>query len=318
MKKAVLLFMGGMLLLSLSVASAQTQGKKVLYIDSYHEGYAWSDGITKGVQTALSGSGVELKIFRMDTKRNNNEEFKKQAAEKAKAVIEEFKPDVVIASDDNASKFLIEPYYKGGDLPFVFCGVNWDASIYGFPVSNVTGMVEVDAVPQLIDQLKKFGKNQGDRIGYISENVETSMKNPKYYKSIFNIDIQTAFSESYEQFKKDFVDIQKNVDVLIIDYVDGWKDQGVDDFIIQNTTVPTGVFQDSFATHALIGFTKVAEEQGGWAADAALKILKGTSPADIPIAKNKEGMLILNAKVAEKLSVTIPPEILESADQIIE
>jgi hypothetical protein len=30
-------------------------GKKVLFIDSYHEEYAWSDGITRGVQSTLEG-----------------------------------------------------------------------------------------------------------------------------------------------------------------------------------------------------------------------------------------------------------------------
>ena len=65
-------------------------------------------------------------IFRMDTKRNTDEEFKKTAALKAKAEIEASKPDVVIAADDNASKYLIQPYFKDASLPFVFCGVNWD------------------------------------------------------------------------------------------------------------------------------------------------------------------------------------------------
>jgi hypothetical protein len=82
----------------------------------------------------LKESGIELKVFRMDTKRNADEAFKKDAALKAKAEIEAFKPDVVIASDDNASKFLIEPYYKNASLPFVFCGVNWDEKCTGFPV----------------------------------------------------------------------------------------------------------------------------------------------------------------------------------------
>ena len=129
-------------------------GKKILFIDSYHEGYAWSDGITRGVQSTLEGTGVNLKVIRMDTKRNTSDDFKKAAARKARAEIEAFKPDVVIAANDNASKFLIEPYFKNAELPFVFCGVNWDASVYGFPYSNTTGMVEVTPIPQIIDQLK--------------------------------------------------------------------------------------------------------------------------------------------------------------------
>lgn len=90
----------------------------------------------------------------MDTKRNPAEEFSKAAALKARTTIEEFRPDVVIASDDNASKYLIMPYYKDAELPFVFCGINWDASIYGFPYKNVTGMIEVALVSEIFRHLK--------------------------------------------------------------------------------------------------------------------------------------------------------------------
>ncbi len=49
----------------------------------------------------------------MDTKRNTSEEFKQEAALKAKALIESSNPDVVIVSDDNAVKCLVQPYnYK--------------------------------------------------------------------------------------------------------------------------------------------------------------------------------------------------------------
>ena len=72
-----------------AISAKPYDGKKIIYIDSYHEGYPWSDGITMGVQSTLEGTGVELKIHRMDTKRNPSDEFKKQAALGAKSVIEE-------------------------------------------------------------------------------------------------------------------------------------------------------------------------------------------------------------------------------------
>ena len=54
--------------------------QRVLFIDSYHEGYPWSDGITAGIQGVFEGTNVTLKVHRMDTKRNGSEEFKKKAA----------------------------------------------------------------------------------------------------------------------------------------------------------------------------------------------------------------------------------------------
>ena len=64
--------------LSTPCLAGKYDGKKVLFIDSYHEGYGWSDGITKGIETTLDGSGVELNIVRMDTKRNTDDAFKKK------------------------------------------------------------------------------------------------------------------------------------------------------------------------------------------------------------------------------------------------
>jgi hypothetical protein len=103
--------------------------KKVLLVDSYHEGYAWSDGEVAGAKSVFKDT-VDLKVVRMDTKRNPSADAKKQAGEKVKAEIEAFKPDAVIVLDDNSVKYVTVPFYKDSPLPFVFAGVNWDASSY--------------------------------------------------------------------------------------------------------------------------------------------------------------------------------------------
>ena len=77
----------------------------------------------------------------MDTKRHSSAPAKKKSALAAKAVIDSWKPDVVITADDNAVKYLIGPYYKNKKLPFVFCGLNWTAAEYGLPYTNATGML---------------------------------------------------------------------------------------------------------------------------------------------------------------------------------
>lgn len=294
-------------------------GKKVLFIDSYHEGYAWSDGITRGVQSTLEGTGVNLKVIRMDTKRNTSDDFKKAAALKAKAEIEAFKPDVVIAADDNASKFLIEPYFKNAKLPFVFCGVNWDAAVYGYPYSNTTGMVEVTPIPQIIDQLKPYAR--GSRMGMIAPDLLTAKKEAANYQSVFGYDVTTYYAKDLEDWKKGFLELQNQVDMIIVASDGGLYDDKSDElraFVEAHTKIPTGAAYDFMAPLALISYGKVAEEQGAWSAQSALKILDGTPPSGIPIVKNKEGTLIINAKIAKALRVSIPYELIASADQVIE
>lgn len=320
-KRCLEFFLSTILVFALSAScfAASYQGKKILFIDSYHQGYPWSDGVTEGVKSVIEPSGAELKIIRMDTKRNKSDDFKKEAALKAKAVIEQFKPDVVIASDDNASKYIIVPYFKDGDLPFVFCGLNWDASIYGFPMRNVTGMVEVSPVPQLLEQLKPFAK--GNRVGHLAGDVTSARKEGEYIKKIFGLDLVEVYAKDLDDWKKGFKEIQDKVDMLIVGNtagIVGWDNGDAAAFAVSHTKIPTGATQPFIADYAMITFGKVSTEQGAWAAQSALKILDGTSPADIPIVKNKEGELIVNVKIAQASGFEIPFELVQSADKVIE
>jgi hypothetical protein len=291
-------------------------GKKIVWVDSYHEGYEWSDGVEAGIRGVLDGTGVELKIVRMDTLRNTGDEFGNSAAEKAKAEIETFEPDVVIASDDNAQKYLIVPYFKDKSLPVVFCGVNWDASVYGYPTDNVTGMVEVELAVQIFENLKRYAR--GDRVGYLGPDITTERKiSQAYNQRFFNGEMKVRWVNTFDEFKEAFPEIQEEVDVLYIGNnagIEGWDDEEAESFVVENTRVPTGVRTDWMAPYALIALAKKSEEQGEWAAQAALRILDGTPISEIPVAENKEGRLILNLNIAEKMDVVFPPSMLKNAE----
>lgn len=322
-------FLGIASMLVLAVAAGQAgaagkyTGKKILFIDSYHEGYAWSDGTLAGARSVLDQSGADVRVVRMDTKRKKTDEDKLAAAEMVRQTIESYRPDVVIASDDNASKYVIKPFYKDAALPFVFCGVNWDASGYGFPYSNVTGMVEVAAVDELFAFLERLTK--GRRVGYLAADVFTAQKELANIEKTFEMRFaDVRYATTLEEWQTAYREMQGKVDILLVGNsagIDDWNDEAAARFVERHSKVPSGAIHEHMVDFALIGYTKLSQEQGEWAAQTALRILDGVRPADIPITRNKQGELIVNARIAEGLggSVTLElAEIMQSADRVIE
>jgi ABC-type uncharacterized transport system substrate-binding protein len=299
--------------------NTRSSGPRILFIDSYHQGYEWSDGITTGVQQVLSSQNVSLKIHRMDTKRNTSEEFKKQAALKAKALIDQFKPDIVIAADDNASKYLIVPYYRGGNLPFVFAGVNWDASGYGFPASNVTGMVEVSAVREMIDIVRSI--SGGERIGSLGGDTTTMHKEVEKTRDILGIEFdEVAYAKTFDEWKQLYMEMQDKVDILYMYNnagIEGWSDEQAAKFVRENARIPSASVQSWMAPYVLVTHTKDPVEQGEYAAQTALRILNGTSPSAIPLTTNRRGRTIINNNMANRLSLEIPASVISAADDVL-
>ncbi len=292
---------------------------KCLYIASYHNEQPWTNTIGKSLRAVLKGK-CEVKQFDLDTKRNPDPGFGRQKALEAKALIESWKPDIVIASDDNASKYLIKPYFKNAKLPFVFCGLNAPPQEYGYPYSNVTGMLEVEPIRTTIKQIKRILPD-AETAACFRANDSSSEKICNRYKKIykrFGINIKLVTVNSMDDFEKELLEAQKSDFIIVANvvYLADWDIDRVKEILLKQSEKLTVGFSKTATDHVMLSFALTAEEQGEYAALTALKILEGTRPDEIPIIPNYKWNLYINEPLLKKAGTKLPRDLMQKAIKV--
>lgn len=308
---------------------------KVFYVNSYHKTFPWGDSIEHGLLKTLncidkshstspnrvpvridcSQSPIELVVWRMDTKRNTDTDWRKAQALKIMDYIKTWKPDIVLFSDDNAAIFLGVPYLLNSETPVVFCGTAWDASQYGFDKkNNVTGMVEVAQIEHLFGLLSQYSK--GERLGVMGADTLSCRRASEYYQKKLGKKIIESWANTVDEFKTKYMELQKKTDIIILEdlfTLKGYDRKDMVQFLMNNTKVPTGALYYVYSYQALITCANMGEEQGAYIGNTALRVLNGERPEDIPLVTNKKAKIILNMKLAKKLEITFPMDLIEGA-----
>ncbi|MGB5276393.1 MAG: hypothetical protein WBO16_04470 [Gammaproteobacteria bacterium] len=298
-----------MTILAVLLMATTADAAKCVYISSYHKGYAWSDGVERGLLKSLRDK-CDLTTFDMNTKRIKDETAIRKAALEAKQLIDQTQPDVVIASDDSASKYLIVPYYKDAAIPFVFCGVNWTVEQYGYPFSNVTGMIEVAAIEQMFDKAAAI-TGRINRAYYIGADTLTEKKNLSRFEAAGQADrielisrLVSSMSDWIEAYEA-----AQQADLIILGSHAGirdWDEEAVLKAIKPITKKLSTTNHGWMMPYTMFGMTKIPEEQGEWAGKVAIEILNGTPPSAIPIIPNRHFNIIVNYALLDIAHIKLP------------
>lgn len=313
-------------------AETASEKPKILLVQSYHPEYAWTAGITRGVQEILSQETVQLEIVYLDGKRHNNVAWKEKRGAEIRARIQEWQPQVVITADDDAQAFVAQ--YFVSQLPyFVFCGVNEDPSIYGFPASNVTGIL---ARPHMAHSLQYLRDVLGPsyslrRLAFMADRDATSIGAFNFIRKQHEIEekvVAYSLTNHYEQWKERVREFDRDADAIFFyTYHTIQEKEGevslegakVMKWTIENMERPSvGFFDFTIQEGALCGVVSSSEEHGRKAAGMVLEILKGTKPDMIPMVHAEEGLWMINLKTAKRLGLQISDAILKSADKVFD
>ena len=158
--------------------------KKIVYINSYHKGHPSSDEIMEGFVKNMPADSFDVYSFYMDTKRNTSTEYTENKARILLDSIIMLNPEILIVSDDNAVKFLVEPNLNQLKMPIVFCGVNWTADEYKLPHKQVTGILEILPVSQAV-RIVKENCPYARKLLVLNENTTTSRKEVQVLRNLF-------------------------------------------------------------------------------------------------------------------------------------
>ena len=291
-------------------SGCQKKTKRVFYVNSYHQGYPPSDEVFAAIRQVFdSVQSIQFESFFLDSKRNPSPESISEKVALALEQIQKFKPDLIIASDDDAVKYLVVPHFKGKEIPVVFCGVNWSADQYGLPASNVTGMLEVLPLKENLQQVKLFNP-EARKMLILSENSTSEQNNRVLLDTLFRssgFEPEYTLVNEFAEWKTAFIAANQTFDVIYLPTngaIKNWDNAEAVQTVSHNIQVPVITCDDFMMPYCVFGMTKVASEQGEWAAKTALEILNGKSIGEIPLTRNIQSKVFLNQELAAKIGFT--------------
>ncbi len=312
-----------------SAADDGFPGRKVLVVHSYDRGFAWTADIDDALQRALIPRQVQVRTFFMDTNLHPLEADIAAAGRRAADLMLDFRPDVVIASDDNAQKHFAARYAGNASAPsFVFCGVNKPPATYGYPAVNVTGVTENLAWAKGLELLRSLKPSIG-KIAVLMDVRPSSLTEAEKMRSAGPGDIEAAWFaiDSLEEWKRRVRTASSEYDALAILTCHNLADaegrivpaEQVMLWTRDNAALPSlGFFDYTVADGALCGVIQTGFEHGSLAASLALRILGGERAGDIPIVTQTRGLIMLNGFTARKLGIEIPHRLAQEAAAIVE
>jgi len=311
--------------------AAQGAPKRVYVVHSYHEGQVEHvDEMSRGIRDALKDTGAELEFFYMDTKRHTDEEGKRDAGRRAQQKALEFRPDVVLTMDDDAQKYFAVEYSARPDAaPLVFSGVNGEASDYGFPKDNVTGVLERPVLTESIELLQKISPD-ARKLVLLGDATPTTSGFFRYAKTLKVPAEILAYEqpETFDQFKDAVRKYDGQGDACGVYTVRALRvkegsdervaEQDVIAWLQSNSRHPTVGFFDSAAKSGILcGIAVSMYEQGHAAAVIAKGILEGRRPSDFPVRATPNGRIMLNLVTAEHMGLKVRYSIIQNAKEVV-
>ena len=305
-----------LLVMFCSSTTASTDKKSVLFLNSYQNGYAWSDDILEGARQVLAKSEyiIDLQIEYMDTKKHFDENIKKMLYDLYQYKFRKTKFDVILVSDNNGFDFVREYHdelFPG--VPVVFCGVN-DLEPGMIPSRDIyTGVVENFDVTENLERALKYHPKR-HRLVVIGDNSATgrAIRN-QVEQGVAGID-NTLKVEVWDSYSLDEIlsRTRELADSAIFYFIPFVKDANLKFYsarevlnaVWKTTGAPIYSNWEFLMGAGIVGGRMLSGlEHGSFAARIALRIFKGENVRNIPIVTRVNEPYVFDNDVLKALGI---------------
>ena len=315
MKLQITTFITIIFLLISGECLAFKEKKNVLYINSYHPGYQWSDEILKGIRTVLNESKykIDLQIEYMDTKKYLYEPVNQSlfTLYKEKFVNEDF--DVIIVSDNHGFNFVIEhrqELFPG--IPLVFCGMNNYESA-DISSGNLTGIVENFDLINTLNVARTLHPDKTKMVVVGDQSITGRSIEQQVYTMLEEYDapleVEFWFKLSLDETKHKVERLPDDTFLFFSPWYQTVKGkfytaEEVMEDIYSHSSVPIYTTWEFLLGHGAVGGSLLSGlHHGEMAAEMALRILGGEKADSIPVIVEPIGTYKFDYEVMKKLGI---------------
>ncbi|WP_372741493.1 ABC transporter substrate binding protein [Neptunomonas sp.] len=290
-------------------------GHTVLLLNSYHQGFSWSDGIYKGFSERIEQAGVsiDLQVEYLDTKRYTADEmFPLMAMLLARKGTQRF--DAIVVTDNNALSFLMkyrQSHFAG--IPVVFVGINAFSKEMIGADKLITGIVE-PAAPDANFQLLLEMHPDLKEVVLLSDATPTGLAEQLHfsqaaakYASLFSV--RSISDWSLPELKAELTALDRGSVVFRLPLHRDRTGLSMSlkesiAFLLENSSVPVYSAWDTAIAEGLVGgYVATSALQGVAAADYLLDILKGRAISELPIMHEPPAEPVFNLDAFKRFAI---------------
>jgi len=308
-----------LLFFCLSEHAQAQEKKKILILNSYHQGLSWTDNIVKGIKESLKAmeNGIDYYIEYMDTKRFYGDKYFEKIFNLMKQKYSRIKFDLIIVSDNDALLFTMKHYQRlFYEIPVIFCGINnFNDSLIEKYRKWFTGVAEETDVRGTLDIALKLHPNT-QRVYIINDITTTGLAMKKGLLEIFPEFLNKVSFIMLEN--PDMKELQKEVEkippksIILLLLVNRDKtgnffayEESLD-LLYPHTNSPIYSVWDFYLGRGIIGGKLTsAFLQGKKAGELALQVLQGKSPSDIPVVKESPNEYMFDYNELKRFNVSL-------------